>query len=157
MYLTRIATSIALIYSITRSKLKAFIWNIFIIKTIPSVIFTSLIRNTIQPTLKLWGGKFYTDEIILFNLAFSVYVIATTVFRLIYFDTSAICTGKSLSEALTLKSTNPQYDNRLFIKLRVQYMKIPSTEHVENKLRRCCQQWCWKVENIRRASSNGWG
>ena len=33
-------------------------------------------------------------------------------------------TGKSLSEALILKSTNPQYDDILFIKLRVQYMKI---------------------------------
>ena len=36
-------------------------------------------------------------------------------------------TGKSLS---ILKPTNPQYDNRLFIKLRVQYMKTTSSEHV---------------------------
>ena len=36
-------------------------------------------------------------------------------------------TGKSLSEALTLASTNPQYDNRLFIELRVQYIKIASS------------------------------
>ena len=35
-------------------------------------------------------------------------------------------TGKSLSEALIFASTNPQYDNRLFIELQVQYMKIPS-------------------------------
>ena len=41
-------------------------------------------------------------------------------------------TGKYLSEALILVSTNPQYDYRLFIELRVQYMKIPSSEHVEN-------------------------
>ena len=41
-----------------------------------------------------------------------------------------LCTGKSFSEALILVSTNPQYDKRLFIELRVQYMKIPSTEHV---------------------------
>ena len=40
------------------------------------------------------------------------------------------CTGKSLSEALILASTNPQYDNRLFIELPVQYMKITSSEHV---------------------------
>ena len=32
------------------------------------------------------------------------------------------CTGKSLSEALILASTNPQYDGRLFIELRVQNM-----------------------------------
>ena len=44
-------------------------------------------------------------------------------------------TGKSFSEALILVSTNPQYDKRLFIELRVQYMKIPSSEHVENMLR----------------------
>ena len=31
-------------------------------------------------------------------------------------------TGKSLSEALILESTNPQYDKRLFIDLPVQYM-----------------------------------
>ena len=43
-------------------------------------------------------------------------------------------TGKSFSEALILVSTNPQYDKRLFIELRVQYMKIPSSEHVENML-----------------------
>ena len=39
-------------------------------------------------------------------------------------------TGKSLSEALTLASTNPQYDKRLFIELQAQYMKIASSEHV---------------------------
>ena len=43
-----------------------------------------------------------------------------------------INTGKSLSEALILGSTSPQYDKRLFIELRVPYMKIASTEHVEN-------------------------
>ena len=39
-------------------------------------------------------------------------------------------TGKSLSEALIFVSTNPQYDDRLFIELQVQYMKIPWGEHV---------------------------
>ena len=38
--------------------------------------------------------------------------------------------GKSLSEALFLASTNPQYDKRLFIELQVQYMKFASSEHV---------------------------
>ena len=35
-------------------------------------------------------------------------------------------TGKSLSEALIFASTNPQYDDRLFIELQVQYMKSQS-------------------------------
>jgi hypothetical protein len=43
-------------------------------------------------------------------------------------------TGKSLSEALILASTNPQYDKRLFIELPVQYMKTTSSEHEENML-----------------------
>ena len=43
-------------------------------------------------------------------------------------------TGKSLSEALIFASTNPQYDDRLFIELQVQYMKIPST----NLEKTCC-------------------
>ena len=46
----------------------------------------------------------------------------------------AISTGKSLSEALILGSTNPQYDKRLFIDLPVQYMKTTSSEHRENML-----------------------
>ena len=41
-------------------------------------------------------------------------------------------TGKSLSEALSFASTNPQYDNRLFIELQNQYRKIPRSEHGEN-------------------------
>ena len=43
-----------------------------------------------------------------------------------------LVTDKSLSEALILAPTNPQYDDRLFIELRVQYMKIPISEHAEN-------------------------
>ena len=49
-------------------------------------------------------------------------------------------TGKSMSEALIFASSNPQYDNRLFIELPVQYMKIPSSEHGENMRRTCCVQ-----------------
>ena len=41
-----------------------------------------------------------------------------------------ICTGKTVLEALTFASTNPQYDKRLYIDLQVQYMKITSSEHV---------------------------
>ena len=39
-------------------------------------------------------------------------------------------TGKSFSEVLIPASTNPQYDKRLSSELPVQYMKIPSSEHV---------------------------
>jgi hypothetical protein len=51
---------------------------------------------------------------------------------------SILCvgTGKSLSEAFTFASNNPQYDDRLFIELQVQYMKIPSS----NLGRTCCVQ-----------------
>ena len=46
----------------------------------------------------------------------------------------AFITGKSFSEPLILASTNPQYDDRLFIELPVQYMKTTSSEHQENML-----------------------
>ena len=36
-------------------------------------------------------------------------------------------TGKSLSEALIFASANPKFNDRLFIELQVQYMKIPSS------------------------------
>ena len=36
-------------------------------------------------------------------------------------------TGKYLSEALIFASTKSQYDDRLFVELQVQYMKIPSS------------------------------
>jgi hypothetical protein len=39
-------------------------------------------------------------------------------------------TGKSLSGALIFASTNSKYDDRLFIDLRVQYIKIARSEHV---------------------------
>ena len=50
-------------------------------------------------------------------------------------DIAFSCTGKSLSEALILGSTNPHYDKRLFIDLPVQYMKTTNSEHGENMLR----------------------
>ena len=39
-------------------------------------------------------------------------------------------TGKSLSEALILASTNSQYGNRLFIELQIQYKQTKSSVHV---------------------------
>ena len=46
--------------------------------------------------------------------------------------------GKSLSEVLIYLSINPQYDNRLFNDLPVQYEKIPRPEHFKNMSRTCC-------------------
>ena len=56
----------------------------------------------------------------------------------------AVCTGKSLSEALIFASTNPKYDNRLFIELQVQYMKILSSEHGEIIL---CTEIVFDIQN----------
>ena len=47
------------------------------------------------------------------------------------FQVRARGTGNSLSEALIFASTKPQYDDRLFIDLPVQYIKIPNLEHGE--------------------------
>ena len=58
--------------------------------------------------------------------------------------TGDVVTGKSLSEALIFASTNPQYDNRLFIDLQVQYMKIPSSENGENIL---CTEIVFDTQN----------
>ena len=45
-------------------------------------------------------------------------------------------TVRFLSEARIFASTNPKYNDRLFIELQVQYMKIPSS----NLGRTCCVQ-----------------
>ena len=55
-----------------------------------------------------------------------------------------MCTGKSLSEALIFASTNPQYDDRLFIELQLQCMKIRSSEHGENML---CTEIVFDIQN----------
>ena len=61
------------------------------------------------------------------------------------------CTGKSFSAALILASTNPQYDKRLSIELRVQCTKTTSSEHVvhincsecQNKKPICVHNMFW--------------
>ena len=54
-------------------------------------------------------------------------------------------TGKPLSEALIFASTNPIYDDKMFIELQVQYMKIPSSILG----RTCCvQKLFWMSETI---------
>ena len=66
---------------------------------------------------------FYTLD--LFNASFDCLTIESSLNEICSFGTS-----KSFSEALILASTNPQYDKRLFIEFRVQYMKIASSVHV---------------------------
>ena len=50
---------------------------------------------------------------------------------------------KSLSEALILALTNPQYGIKLFIELQVQCMKTTSAEHVVNT--NCF--FCFSIDN----------
>ena len=59
-------------------------------------------------------------------------------------------TGKSLSEVLIYSSINPQYDNRLFNELRVQYEKIPSWQHVLYKV--CFECKNKKYDNLTQVS-----
>ena len=47
-------------------------------------------------------------------------------------------TSKSVLETLILESVNPQYDDRLFIELQVQYEKNTSSVYENSKLRTCC-------------------
>ena len=44
-----------------------------------------------------------------------------------------------MSEGLIFAPTNPQYDDRLFIELQVQYMKISSSEHAVYTNAEMCQ------------------
>ena len=54
-------------------------------------------------------------------------------------------TGKSLSEALIFASTNPKYDDRLFIELQVHDMRFPSS----NLDRKCVYRNCfWHSEQF---------
>ena len=48
-------------------------------------------------------------------------------------SSSKYSTGKSLSEALVFAPINPQYDDRLFIELQVQYMKTGLHENSKLK------------------------
>ena len=59
-------------------------------------------------------------------------------------------TGKSLSEALIFSSDNPQYDDRLFIELQVQNMKILSS----NLGRTYCVQKLFDIQNNFRTQHN---
>ena len=47
----------------------------------------------------------------------------------VFTEESVFVTGKSFSEVLIFASTNSQYDDRLFVEIQVQYMKISSSEH----------------------------
>ena len=47
-----------------------------------------------------------------------------------FLNSQILCTGISFPEAFILALTNPKYDKRLLIELRVQYIKTTSPEHV---------------------------
>ena len=49
-----------------------------------------------------------------------------------------------MTEAPFFASTNPQYDDRLFIELQIQYMKISSSEHGEKML---CTEIAFDIQN----------
>ena len=49
-------------------------------------------------------------------------------------------TGKSLSEALIFALNNPQYDDRVFIELQVQYVDNAWKFQAQNMGRTCCVQ-----------------
>ena len=77
-----------------------------------------------------FGAKIQTEKE---NLA----TWATVNLRTMQLLGNSTVTGKYLSEVLILASTNRQYDDKLYIELRVQFMKITSSGHDENMLRTC--------------------
>ena len=83
---------------------------------------------------------FYFSMIIQF-LLFVKYIKKSKAFIVTYSQKSiANCTFlKSMSEAIILASINPQCDKRLFIELRVQYMK--TTSSVQHVVYTNCS-WC---------------
>ena len=84
----------------------------------------------------VYNTKNHRTLISYLNYHFTIFLFVNNLFSV---------TGKSLSEALIFASTNTQYDDRLFIELQVQYMKIPSS----NLGRTCCvQKLFWMSETI---------
>ena len=59
-------------------------------------------------------------------------MLAKIALHFLVFELKALFTGNYFSEALILASTNPQFDDRLFVELQVQYI------HEHCKLRTCC-------------------
>ena len=107
---------------------------------------TFIVENIIEAIFLTWGQNiivvFYSVR-----LPFHIEIISEiwrfvyrgfywSNFGLIFLPDLFCSTGKSLSEALIFASTNPQFDDWLFIELQVQYMKIPSS----NLGRTCCVQ-----------------
>ena len=59
-------------------------------------------------------------------------------------------TGKSLSEVFIYSSITPQYDNKLFNELRVQYKKITRAARVKNT--NCFECTSKRYENLTEVS-----
>ena len=56
--------------------------------------------------------------------------------------------GKSLSESRIFASTKPQYDDRLVIELQVQYVKFPSSEHIQRFLIKGYKIFYWSANHF---------
>ena len=96
----------------------------------PPMLPTALLTG--RKLVKEWVANTYSVILFPSNLAYMAHIITQS-------------TGKSLSEYLVFASTNPQYNNRLFIELKIQYMKIPNS----NLGRTCCvQKLFWMSETI---------
>ena len=93
---------------------------------------TLALFSTVLSNFAIWAGL----QCLIFLLQLLCVKFATETKSLIieahffFLDRISQITGKSLSEPLIFASTNPQYDDRLFIELLVQYMKIACSEHV---------------------------
>ena len=81
------------------------------------------LKVMVKSGLKKYFWNSYIREPFSFN---SFYLIEMRTFA----QNCKFSNGKWLSEALIFASSSPQYDNRLFFESPVQYMKIPSSEHV---------------------------
>ena len=97
--------------------------------TMPTVFVT---QNEDLTTSNLFdGGDEVNDLNILRLMAKRSYIISC--YESVVESKNDSDTGKSMSEALIFASTNPQYDDRLFIDSQLQYKKNTSSEHVVYK------------------------
>ena len=101
------------------------LWQADWVEPVPSASKANVLATTLEGNwFQMLKNKAYEVLTVLLSKQFSL---VTDIWLCVQFS---LITGKSLSQALILSSTNPQYDNRLFIKLPVQYMKITTSEHV---------------------------
>ena len=64
------------------------------------------------------------------NRSFNMFTTYVHEIALNWYKVFCLYAGKSLSEAPVLGSTNPHHDKRLFIELRVKYMKTIQAQNM---------------------------